>query len=80
MVTLHGFIKLCHLSLFPALLKLLIIPYMHALPLNFGYHCCRGRGLRALSDSLPALCLKFVSYLNQLPPVDPFALFHSVDI
>ena len=80
MVTLHGFTKLRHLSLFSALLKLLIIPYMHPLPLNLGYHSCRRRGLGPLSDSLPALCLKFVSDLNQLPPIDPFALFHSVDI
>jgi hypothetical protein len=80
MVTLHVLNKLRLLPPFPALLKLLIIPYMHALPLTFGYHCCRGRELRALSDSLPALCLNFVSDLNQLPPIDPFALFHSVDI
>jgi len=80
MVTHYGFTKLRPLFPFPALLKLMIIPYMHSLPLNLAYHCCRGGGLRARSKSLPDLCFNFVSNLNQLSPIDLFALFHLVDI
>ena len=53
---------------------------MASLPLNFAYHCCSWGGLRALSESLPRLCLNFVSNLNKLSPIDLFALFHLVDI
>lgn len=80
MVTHYGFTKLRPLPPFPALLKLMMIPYMHSLPLNLAYHCCRGGGLRARSKSLPDLCFNFVSNLNQLSPIDLFALFHLVDI
>ena len=80
MVTHNGFTKLPHLPLFPALLKIMIIPYMHSLALNLAYYGCRGGRLRARSKSLLALRFNFVSNLNQLSPFDLFANSNLVDI